>query len=60
MVKLNDLKDYESLPMTKWKIKQPSVDDGRENVMETGKCQSDDIYSLFFCNIFLYLQLHWT
>ena len=38
MVKLYDFNDYESLPMTKWKIKQPNVDDERENAMENGKC----------------------
>lgn len=52
MVKLNDLQDYESLPMTKWKIKQPSVDDDRENAMDTGKCHDDNMYSLF-CIMYL-------
>ena len=37
MVKLHNLEDYWSLPMTKWNIKQPSADEGRENPLNTGK-----------------------
>lgn len=37
MVRLKDLKDYESLPLTKWKIKQPSAKEGRENALTNGK-----------------------
>lgn len=36
MVKLNDLEDYDSLPLTKWNIKQPKADEGRENPLDTG------------------------
>jgi 5-formyltetrahydrofolate cyclo-ligase len=37
MLKLHDMKDYEKLPVTKWKIKQPDSDDvSRENPLMTG------------------------
>lgn len=37
MLKLFDIDDYEKLPQTKWKIKQPNPDDEhRENPMLTG------------------------
>lgn len=36
MLKLFDFEDYEKLPITKWKIKQPNPDDERENPMKTG------------------------
>lgn len=35
MVQLRDLADYESLPLTKWNIKQPSPE-GRTNSLDTG------------------------
>lgn len=36
MVKLESLRDYDTLPLTKWNIKQPNLSDQRENAMETG------------------------
>lgn len=37
MLKLYDIEDYEKLPLTKWNIKQPNVEDAhRENPMLTG------------------------
>uniref|UniRef100_A0A1B6DQ05 5-formyltetrahydrofolate cyclo-ligase n=2 Tax=Clastoptera arizonana TaxID=38151 RepID=A0A1B6DQ05_9HEMI len=36
MVRLNSLQDYDSLPLTKWKIKQPLKSDKREDSLETG------------------------
>lgn len=40
MVRLHSMSDYESLPLTKWHIKQPVYGDqkGRDNALETGKC----------------------
>lgn len=46
MVKLNNWEDYESLPLTKWNIKQPKVSDNRENAMETGK----QLFNYFYNN----------
>lgn len=38
MVRLHSMSDYESLPLTKWHIKQPVFGEkGRENALETGK-----------------------
>ncbi|XP_013108258.2 5-formyltetrahydrofolate cyclo-ligase [Stomoxys calcitrans] len=37
MVRLKNLEDYESLPLTKWKIKQPSAKEGRENALTNGQ-----------------------
>ncbi|XP_037825625.1 5-formyltetrahydrofolate cyclo-ligase [Lucilia sericata] len=36
MVRLKDLQDYETLPLTKWHIKQPNIKDGRENALTNG------------------------
>lgn len=36
MVKLHSMDDWETLPFTKWHIKQPSLKDKRESVLETG------------------------
>ncbi|XP_011686069.1 PREDICTED: 5-formyltetrahydrofolate cyclo-ligase [Wasmannia auropunctata] len=35
MVKLRSIEDYETLPLTKWNIKQPSTTECRENALET-------------------------
>ena len=37
MVKLKSMEDYETLPLTKWNIKQPSITESQENALETGK-----------------------
>ncbi|XP_060816383.1 5-formyltetrahydrofolate cyclo-ligase [Bombus pascuorum] len=36
MVKLLSMHDYETLPLTKWNIKQPNVNELRENALQTG------------------------
>lgn len=36
MLKIDDHNDYEKLPLTKWKIKQPNADEGRQSANETG------------------------
>lgn len=35
MVQLHSMSDWETLPLTKWKIKQPLLTDKRESVLET-------------------------
>lgn len=47
MVKLKSLEDYETLPLTKWNIKQPSLIECHENALETGKYLSDNIKVIF-------------
>lgn len=41
MVKLFSMEDYETLPLTKWNIKQPNFNEPRENALETGKIWSN-------------------
>ncbi|XP_011154455.1 5-formyltetrahydrofolate cyclo-ligase [Harpegnathos saltator] len=36
MVKLKSMDDYETLPLTKWNIKQPNINEYHENALETG------------------------
>ncbi|XP_018309686.1 5-formyltetrahydrofolate cyclo-ligase isoform X2 [Mycetomoellerius zeteki] len=36
MLKLRSMEDYETLPLTKWNIKQPSTTESHENALETG------------------------
>lgn len=36
MVKLHSMKDWETLPLTKWNIKQPHLGEHRENALDTG------------------------
>ena len=36
MVRLYSLEDYNSLPFTKWKIKQPADNDVRSDIIDTG------------------------
>lgn len=38
MLKIKDMNDFESLPLTKWNIRQPNCDGNREDACETGKC----------------------
>ena len=45
MIRLYSWEDYESLPETSWKIKQPRDDEVRENALETG-----DYPHMFHCN----------
>ncbi|KAG1148929.1 hypothetical protein G6F37_002888 [Rhizopus arrhizus] len=35
MVKINSMKDFESLPINKWSIPEPPLDQQRENALET-------------------------
>lgn len=35
MVRIYSIEDYNTLPVTKWNIKQPSLNDNRENPMLT-------------------------
>lgn len=36
MIQLHGMDDYETLPLTKWNIKQPKDDGSRESAVETG------------------------
>lgn len=36
MLRVKDLRDFNALPLTKWHIKQPSIDDNRENALTNG------------------------
>ncbi|XP_071845289.1 5-formyltetrahydrofolate cyclo-ligase-like [Apostichopus japonicus] len=36
MLKLYSMEDYQSLPVTKWNIKQPATDDKREEALSSG------------------------
>uniref|UniRef100_A0A1A9X3L9 5-formyltetrahydrofolate cyclo-ligase n=1 Tax=Glossina brevipalpis TaxID=37001 RepID=A0A1A9X3L9_9MUSC len=36
MLRLKNLREYHSLPLTKWNIRQPSIKDGRENALTNG------------------------
>lgn len=63
MVKLESLRDYDTLPLTKWNIKQPNLSDQRENALETGTYDILLIITIcvcsgyFPCNI-LYVQMY--
>ncbi|ORE22451.1 5-formyltetrahydrofolate cyclo-ligase [Rhizopus microsporus] len=35
MVKINSIEDFNSLPVNKWKIPEPPLDQDRENALET-------------------------
>lgn len=37
MLKINDMSDFETLPLTKWNIRQPNSDGCREDATETGE-----------------------
>lgn len=37
MVRLTSMKDWETLPLTKHKIKQPSLSEKREDALQTGR-----------------------
>lgn len=37
MLRIKDMNDFESLPLTKWNIRQPNHDGTRENATETGE-----------------------
>lgn len=36
MLKLHSMEDYQSLPVTKWNIKQPAADEQREEALSSG------------------------
>ena len=36
MVLLKDMNDYHNLPLTKWKIKQPAIDEVRQEALDLG------------------------
>ena len=51
MLQISDMTDYENLPLTKWNIKQPNVDEGRENASETGLKNIFFIKSIYLCEL---------
>ena len=48
MVKISCMADYDNLPLTKWKIKQPGFNEVRENAIDNGK--------VFFCHLFNFIN----
>lgn len=40
MVHLKSMEDYETLPLTKWNIKQPCRTEYRKNALETGELKN--------------------
>lgn len=57
MLKIQDIDDFKSLPLTKWNIRQPDNDGSRENAFDAGMLSSKlfaPIYNLFV-TIFLNL-----
>ncbi len=40
------MQDYDDLPETSWKIKQPRDDEVRENCVDTGECSDRTCYRL--------------
>lgn len=36
MVEIHNIEDYNNLPMTKWNIRQPNLDENRENAINVG------------------------
>jgi 5-formyltetrahydrofolate cyclo-ligase len=51
MLKVFDMGDYENLPLTKWKIRQPDPDDSRrENPMLTGDDGGSSVWRIMALN----------
>lgn len=42
MLKIKDMNDFESLPITKWNIRQPDDDGNREDASDTGESRQKD------------------
>lgn len=48
MLKIKDMSDFESLPLTKWNIRQPDHDGIRESANETGECLVFYTHSIWY------------